>query len=92
MTDYGSTRAFTPDPPEAESVKDADLTVTQQWLDSYAELIAFEEQVLAPRATRGLAAPAPTAGVMSRMYCCDVCDREEIIEGSFSTSPPVAGG
>ena len=47
MTDYKSTQAFVPDPPEAESVKDADLTVTQQWLDFYAELITFEEQVLA---------------------------------------------
>ncbi len=39
--------AFTPRPPEADSVKDADLALTRKWLDFHAEPIAFEEQVLA---------------------------------------------
>ena len=46
MADHESPGAFTPHPPEAESVNDADLALTRKWLDFYAELIAFEEQVL----------------------------------------------
>jgi hypothetical protein len=47
MAEQNSRSAFVPDPPEGENVNDADLTITRQWLDFYAELITFEEQVLA---------------------------------------------
>ena len=47
MPENKSPGAFVPDPPEDEDVNEADVTVTRQWLEFYAELIAFEEQVLA---------------------------------------------
>jgi hypothetical protein len=46
MPDDHSWGAFVPDPPEGEKVNEADLKTTRLWLDFYAELIAFEEEVL----------------------------------------------
>ena len=41
MPENKSPDAFVPDPPEGEDVNEADVTVTRQWLEFYAELIAF---------------------------------------------------